>query len=245
MKNRGFVAPSDDFEKLLIYTLRGPVVFETLLTDRIQLSSREWKILNDQGQNPQVYPDRQWFECTAAIPDLIQRSQAAVKIRKPPSLHLIGLELETRSLLDECKPIITHLRERLQKYDPNTISAGLRNHLHAHYLRSLGLALGTGIILNCVLSGLEGTRDCIHEESSAWSEEIVQLSESAKKYRPLGAIAMVICLRFAWMGAADTDAKERVERLLFDYELACIGSTSGGQCGNLMRDFKRFTLQVA
>ncbi|KAL9031291.1 MAG: hypothetical protein Q9196_000673 [Gyalolechia fulgens] len=243
MRSRGFVTPSDDFEKLLIYTLRGPVVFVALLGDRIRFSTREWKILNDQGPKAQVGPDEKWFECIAAVPDLIQRSQAVLKLHKPPSLHFLGSEFETRSLLDDCRLVITTLRKRLQKYDPSSTPAGLRTHLHAHYLRTLGVALGTGIVLNCVLSGLEGTSDGIHEESSAWSGEIVQLSQSAKKYRPLGAMAIVLCLRFAWMGAADADAKATVEALLYDYELTCIGSTSGGPCADLMKDFRRFTLQ--
>ncbi|KAL8941744.1 MAG: hypothetical protein Q9216_002072 [Gyalolechia sp. 2 TL-2023] len=246
VKSRGFIAPNDEFEKLLILTLRGPVVFDALLTDRIHFSSREWKTLNDQGPKTQVHPDGQWFECVAAVPDLIQRSRAAIKLHKPPSLHLLSLELETRSLLDDCKPLIMTFRERLEKYDPSSTPTAIRDHIHANHLRVLGLALGTGIILNCVLGALEGTSDYLGEESSAWSEEIVQLSQVARKYLPLGAMAMVICLRFAWVGAADTVAKEGVKALLYDYELACMGTTSDeGNCGDLNQDLRRFTLQDA
>lgn len=244
MKSRGFVTPDDDFEKLLTLTLRGPVVFEALLTDKIRYSSHEWKLFNAQGPETQLHTEGQWFECIAVVPDLIQRCRAAVKLHEPPSLHLLSLELETRSLLDRCTSIITVLRERLEKYDPELMPAILRNNLHAHYLRSLGLAFGTGIILNCIIGGLEGTSDCVPEESSTWSEEIVQLSEKAKKYRPLGAMAMILCLRFACLGAAEAAAQERVKALLYDYELACIGITSvESKCGDLTHDFRRFTLQ--
>ncbi|KAI4180389.1 MAG: hypothetical protein L6R41_007268 [Letrouitia leprolyta] len=244
MKSRGFITPDDEFEKLLILTLRGPVVFEALLTDKIRFSSHEWKLFNTQDPKAQAHPEGQWFECIAVVPDLIQRCRAAVKLHEPPSLHLLSLELETRSLLDKCTSIITVLRERLEQYDPKIISAVLRNHLHAHYLRSLGLALGTGIALNCIISGLEGTSDCTPNESSSWSEEIVDLSETAKKYRPLGAMAMILCLRFACLGAADAAAQERLRTLLYDYELACVGITSAeGKCGDLTQDFRRFTLQ--
>ena len=213
------------------------------MTDRIQFSSHEWKLLNEQYPGPPNLPDGEWFDCIAAIPDLLQRSKAALRLFQPPSLHLLKLEFETGSLLTECKRLIIVLRERLQNYDPLSISASLRDHIHAHYLRSVGLALGTGIILNCILSGLEGRVETKNEESSLWSEEIVSLSQIAKKYRPLGAMAMLICLRMAWLGAADPDAREEVEALLHDYDTVCLGGVPSDQCSDLVQGLRRFTLQ--
>ncbi|KAL8753175.1 MAG: hypothetical protein Q9184_005495 [Pyrenodesmia sp. 2 TL-2023] len=243
MKSRGFVEPSDQFERNLMNTLRGPVVFDALLTDKIQFSSREWNSFIGKGLGPQDSPAAQWLNCIAAVPDLLQRSKAALKLCEPPSLHTLSLELETRSLLEKCTTSISTLRERLQAYDPISTPAELRDHLHALHLRSLGLALSTGILLNCVLSGLEGTSNEICEESSSWSDEIFHLSKLATKYRPLGAMAMGICLKFAWMGAASADARERVEALLIDYCLVCLGSTKGVQYSDLMRMKRRFMLQ--
>ncbi|KAI4190150.1 MAG: hypothetical protein LQ346_004974 [Caloplaca aetnensis] len=243
MKSRGFVEPCDKFERNLLHTLRGPVVFDALLTDKIQFSSREWKSFIGKGLDPSNSSDGQWLNCIAAMPDLLQRSKAALKLCKPPSLQTLSLELETRSLLQELKPTIITLRERLQAYDPNSTPAELRDHLHAHYLRSLGLAISTGIALNCVLSGLEGTTAEICEESSLWSDEIFDLSKIAAKYRPLGAMAMLICLKFAWMGAATVESRARIEALLIDYSLACVGTAQEvGYC-DLTWMKKRFTLQ--
>lgn len=219
-------------------------VFDALLTDKIQFSSREWKSFIGKGLDPTNSRDGQWLNCIAAVPDLLQRSKAALKLCDPPSLQTLALELETRSLLGKCTPTITTLRGRLQAYDPYSTSAELRDHLHAHHLRTLGLALSTGILLNCVLSGLEGTTSNeICEESASWSDEIFELSKLATKYLPLGAMAMLICLKFAWMGAASADARERIEALLLDYYLACMGSTKDLQCSDLTRMKRRFTLQ--
>ncbi|KAL8677132.1 MAG: hypothetical protein Q9186_006407 [Xanthomendoza sp. 1 TL-2023] len=115
--------------------------------------------------------------------------------------------------------------------------------MHAHYLRSLGLAMATGIILNCVLSGLEGTTDWIREESSSWSEEITHLSHLATEYRPLGSMAMILCLRIAWMGAVSPGAKREIEDLLFDYDKACLGSPAQSLSCDMTRAMRRFTLQ--
>ncbi|KAL8652301.1 MAG: hypothetical protein Q9210_002759 [Variospora velana] len=243
MKSRGFVKPKDDFERTLISTLRGPVVFEALLADTIHFCSEDWKTLNEQSSEGATLPEVQWFTCIAAVPDLLQRSRAALKLYGTPSLHLLPFELETRSLLDDCRSIITTLRERLHGYDPNKQPPELRNHLHAHYLRSLALALGTGIILNCVLSGLEGTLDYVREESSRWSDEIVLLALSATQYQPLGSMAIELCLRFAWMGAASAEAREAVKVLLADYDAACLGGPTDYPCNDLTRVMRRFTLQ--
>ncbi|KAI4087340.1 MAG: hypothetical protein LQ344_006834 [Seirophora lacunosa] len=246
MKGRGFAKAKDKFEEMLLGTLRGPVVFESLLADKIHFCSEDWKLINAQGPETAELPEGQWFSCIAAVPDLLQRSRAAIRLHGIPSLHLLGYELEARSLLDVCTSVITTLRQRLHDYDPSNQPAELRNHLHAHYLRSLALALGTGIILNCVLSGLEGTRDdWLSEESSLWSQEIVLLALRAAQYRPLGAMALELCLRFAWMGAASAEAKEGIVALLAEYDEACMGglTTDIHGCTDLTRTLKRFTLQ--
>ncbi|KAI4270330.1 MAG: hypothetical protein L6R38_007164 [Xanthoria sp. 2 TBL-2021] len=243
LMSRGFAKPRDDFERQLMLTLRGPVVFEALLTDNIQLSSRDWKILNGGiPDSSHKYLDGQWFTCIADVPDLIQRSKAALILHEPPSLHLLGLELEVRALLEDIKPIITKTRDRLDSFDGTSVPAVLSNHLQAHYFRSLAMALGVGIILNCVLSGLEGTSTTICEESVLWSEEIVQLAEICTIYRPLGSMAMLIALRMAWPGAGCAAAKERIESLLVEYG-ACVGLTEETECGDLGQMQRRWTLQ--
>ncbi|KAL8924496.1 MAG: hypothetical protein Q9172_002661 [Xanthocarpia lactea] len=219
-------------------------VFDALLTDKIHFSSQEWELINVSPPEYQKVPDGRWIDCIAAIPDLLQRCKAALIMSSAPGLHLLALELETRSLLEDCKGIITTLRERLQNYDPVNKPPQLRGHVHAHFLRSLALALATGITINCVLSGLEGTSDWVCEDSSTWSEEIIDLAEHAIMYRPLGSMAMLICLRIAWMGAANSSARKEIELLIFEWDRTCMGlsenDTTLSELGRMMR---RFTLQ--
>ncbi|KAL9601232.1 MAG: hypothetical protein Q9219_002637 [cf. Caloplaca sp. 3 TL-2023] len=202
---------------------------------------REWSIINEQGRKPQTDPDGRWFNCLAAVPDLIQRCQSAIRLHRPPSSYLLSLEFETRGLLHDCEQIITVLRGRLQKLDTGSIPSGVNSHLHALYLKSLGLALGTGIILHLMLSGLEGMPHHVSEESSLWSEEIVRLSRLAVKYQPLGAMAMTLCLQFAWLGAPNADAKVNVETLLCEYNGACLGDPWIDH--SLQKSLGRFTFQ--
>ncbi|CAL8577473.1 hypothetical protein XPA_003301 [Xanthoria parietina] len=242
--SRGFAKPRDDFDKLLMLTLRGPVVFEALLTDNIQLSSHDWKMLiGGFPASIHDHVDGQWFACIAHVPDLIERSKAALIMHEPPSLNLLSLELEVRALLEDIRPIITKSRDRWDSFDATAVPGVLSNHLQAHYPRSLAMALGAGIILNCMLSGLEGASStAVCEESVLWSEEIVQLAEICRIYRPLGSLAMFIVLRMAWCGAACAEAKGRIEAMLFEYG-ACLGLTEETECGNLGSLQRRWTLQ--
>lgn len=187
--------------------------------------------------------DGQWFACIAHVPDLIERSKAALIMHEPPSLNLLSLELEVRALLEDIRPIITKSRDRWDSFDATAVPGVLSNHLQAHYPRSLAMALGAGIILNCMLSGLEGASStAVCEESVLWSEEIVQLAEICRIYRPLGSLAMFIVLRMAWCGAACAEAKGRIEAMLFEYG-ACLGLTEETECGNLGSLQRRWTLQ--
>ncbi|KAL8845937.1 MAG: hypothetical protein Q9221_008938 [Calogaya cf. arnoldii] len=235
--------PRDEFERQLVLTLRGAVVFEALLTDTIRLSTRDWELLT--GGFPDAYHkylDGQWFTCIAGLPDLFQRSKAALILEEPPSLHFLGLELEVRALLENIKPIITKTRDRLDSFNGTSVPAVLGNHLQAHYLRSLAMALGVGIILNCLLSGLEGTSAAINEESVAWSDEIVKLAGICTMYRPLGSMSMLVALRMAWPGAGCEEVKERIQALLVEYG-ACMGLTEETDSGALDTMKRRWTLQ--
>ncbi|KAL8677712.1 MAG: hypothetical protein Q9186_005896 [Xanthomendoza sp. 1 TL-2023] len=218
-------------------------VFEALLANTIHLTSREWKTLNaGTPEHFHKYLDGQWFTCIADVPDLIQRSKAALILHEPPSLHLLNLELEVRALLEDINPMITRLRDRNDTFDKNAVPALISNHLGTHYLRSLAMALGVGIILNCVLSGLEGTSMIVCEESTLWSDEIVRIAEICTVYRPLGSMNMLVALRMAWAGAARLESKERIETLLVEYG-ACVGLIEDSKCCDLGQMQRRWTLQ--
>ncbi|KAL8842043.1 MAG: hypothetical protein Q9176_002981 [Flavoplaca citrina] len=243
LTSRGLAEPRDEFGKRLVLTLRGPVVFEALLTNNIQLSTREWKILSEGtfGGHDNA-PDVKWFMCITDVPDLIQRSKAALILHEPPSLHLLSLELEVRALLDHIRPVITRLRDRFDNFDAKSFPEKLSDQLRAHYMRSLAMGLGVGIVLNCVLSGLEGTPTVVCDESVLWSDEIVRIAELAVVYRPLGSMAMLIALRMAWSGVWLRESKARIEELLKEYGLS-VGLTEDSDCSDLGPMQRRWTLQ--
>ncbi|KAI9842413.1 MAG: hypothetical protein M1837_007158 [Sclerophora amabilis] len=244
LKSRGYSGPSSDFERTLLMTLRGPVVFEALVNDKIQFSQQEWKYLVESGlENDNI--DGDWFRYLACLPDLMLRCRRALHYSSTiPDTSLPDLISETYSLLEKCKINIAALRDRLRAFELESSPFGKVTLLHAHRVRLLGLALTTGIFLSCILSSLSGMPLYLCSEASQWSYEIFHLSEVAVRYLPLGSMAMVFCLNAAWIGTASEDLREKLKTLLAAYTEACLGhSTATDLTANLHWMERRFTLK--
>ena len=220
----------------MLLTLRGSVFIEALLNDRIQFSRQEWDILVEQRLNNSL--DGKPIQILARVPDLMKRSKTA-RSKRTFSMELTDLKIETNALRKECKTVVTIYRDGLRNFDAAKVPNHLKPHLHAHQLRMLGLQLTAGLILDCVLVALNGPasydvdsytsgdivndQTSIREESSQWSDEILQLSGIAKIYQPLGALLFLQALVLAWICARDAESREKTKALLMQYEKACLG----------------------
>ena len=141
-------------------------------------------------------------------------------------LSLINLTLEIKSTLERCSINITELRERLSVFERGPQSLGTSDLLHTIHLRLLGMALLTGIIFSCMYHVLLCRPLSSDSDAAQWSREILELAHIAAKYRPLGAMAMIVCLDLAWVGAADDDVRREIKILLAEYHRECMGQIS-------------------
>jgi hypothetical protein len=214
------------------------------VNDKIRFSQQEWKCLVESGLEGGGI-DGDWFRYLACLPDLMQRCKRALHCSSIISdTSLLDLKSETNSLLEDCKINITALRDRLTAFEEDPTPFRMTAFLHAHRVRLLSLALTTGIILSCILSSLSGKPLRLCSQSSQWSHEILHLAEVAVRYQPLGSMAMILCLRVAWIGTASENIREKIKTLLADYEKACQGHPSSTDLtANLEWMERRFTLK--
>lgn len=149
------------------------------------------------------------------------------------------------------QPVLEALRERIKDHHAST-SCGRKGGLlvfwrvmHAHYARSFALQLAIVIILNSMLIALGSVKLKLDLaiESSKMSEEIVQLAEEVKGYRPLGSLYMVLCLALAWLGADNGEAKSQIQDLLLEHQKDTMGATSSVSASGLDWIEKRFMLK--
>ncbi|KAI4193857.1 MAG: hypothetical protein LQ350_008118 [Teloschistes chrysophthalmus] len=190
-------------------------------------------------------PGGRFVEHLAYVPDLTKRAKAVMQRHVFPHPAWTKLRHEVDELRDQSKEDIDQCRTSLQTFDPNSAPPKFVEHLHASYLRLLSLALGTGIIINWILLFLLGSDDVISCESAEWAEEIIVLSEIAKQYQPLGALAMDMGLRFAWFGATEASTKAKIQALIKDYERASTGKESGSDIDCYEPLMKRLSLEEA
>ena len=185
------------------------------------------------------------IQCLARVPNILQLCREASPCALLSESALLELKYEIQSMRQDCKAMTVELRDRLSTFNLNSAPVTLRAHVHALYLSLYGMGLATGIILNCILNMLGD--DCVRlcEESSHYSSEIFQVAKSAVKYQPLGSLAMVIWLVVAWLGAPNSDTKERVHSLLSDYQRACAGSSASNLTADLESIRTRFTSKAA
>ena len=234
LKHRGFHGPDDDFERILLLTLRGPVVgpssvtieiyitnslkiFEALWNDNIQLSQQEWRdLVLSKLDNSSVVTA--WLTYLATVPDLRRRCMYAMRHASTVSSpSLTDLASETKSTLERCSINLVELRERLN---------GMTGLVYVDRLRSLSMALFTAIIFGCMYDALSCRPLSSGSVAAQWSREILQLAYIAVKYRPLGSMTMIVCLEVAWVGAADEMIRREIKTLLSEYHRECMGQIS-------------------
>lgn len=234
LKHRGFHGPDDKFEKILLMTLRGPVVgpssvnfevfstnflkiFEALWNDNIQLSQQEWRdlVLSKLENSSNITA---WLTYLATVPDLRRRCMYAMQYASTYSSPILAdLAFEIKSTLERCNIHIIELRERLN---------GMSGLLYVDRVRLLSMALFTGIIFSCMYHALSCRPLRSDSDAAQWSREILQLAYIAVKYQPLGSMTMIVCLEVAWLGAADVDVRREIKILLAEYHRGCMGQIS-------------------
>lgn len=218
-------------------------VVESLVNDKIDLTEEEWTNLVENDLDPGA--DGKWLQCMTAVPRLVRRSQhalsSATSSNRCDSVNM--MILGTDVLRQECKTAIAAARSRFDGFDESRVSAGFISHYHATYMRSLAMALSTGVLLNCVRRRLANDSPLVQEELSRWSVEILALAEAALQYRPLGSASMAMCLCIAWTGATDPVVAAKVMNALIEYDRVCLGTVSQIWKDVLVDLEKRFGLE--
>ena len=233
LKSRGRAGPQDDFERMLLLTLRGSVVIEALANNRIRFTREEWEDLVVSDLDTGMV-EGDVMACLSRLPELMQRAREASSQQDLNSLLEVTSEL--RTLYQAYQPTLGRLRMRCSwvedaegSEDPlkavlmrqagpgNPLTPKMRRMVHCHYSKMLAFGAAVAICINSVLAALEGGNAQLREESAQLSLEILGLADTVSVYRPLGAASMVLCLTAAWVGTGDFCVRRRIEAALTDY----------------------------
>jgi hypothetical protein len=204
---------------------------QAIFDTRVQFSAEEWKGLVEdplEDASDDTRFESQSMKCFARVPDLLKRARAALGAAVEDHFVIRDLRQQTRSLRDASAQSRVALCERLGSLNKGFASPEAMPPqfavLHAYYARSVGMALATSILINCLLNALEGDGAELQTETSQLSLEICNLAIEVSCRRPLGTIYMLFVLRIAYVGASEQEAKDRIEALLVDFRGDVYGS---------------------
>jgi hypothetical protein len=216
IKVRSYYNPRDDFEKELLLSLRGPILFEALINPKICFSPEEWKTLVE-SEIDEGTPEGQMMRCLAKAPSLMQRGRAGLR----DQVDLTAVVSETRQQYSILKEILQEMEDRYNTVRDDGIprSTIMLTKVHAHYQRIYGLALAVCLIFNCIYRALDPAYMELDIDAKDFSEKVLCLAEEAAPYRPLGASYILLCLITAWCGSRDEGTKQLVEAAYVDYRM--------------------------
>ncbi|KAF3480357.1 uncharacterized protein GIQ15_05704 [Arthroderma uncinatum] len=217
LKARRYYDPNDEFESKLVLSLRGPVIFEGLLNNKIQFTAEEWKTLVENHLDGAA-PEGKMMRCVAQVPSLLQRAR---KLRRD-GVEDPTLLADAMASYKDAKDAAEELRAKYKKAQlPTEGEFSFKDPIvmaHSFYQRSFGLSLTVAMILNCVVAGIDCENPEFSAESTRYVDEILEIAGSATIYRPLGASFVPLCLMMAWVGTGDVATRKTLEAALKEYE---------------------------
>jgi hypothetical protein len=216
LKVRAYYNARDDFEKELLLSLRGPILFEALINPKIRFNPEEWKTLVE-SELDEGTPEGQTMRCLAKAPNIMESGKASLL----EQVHLSEIIAETRHQYCVLKGILQEMEDRYNTVRDDGIprSTTMLTKVHAHYQRIYGLALAICLIFNCIYRALDPACMELDIDAKDLSEKVLCLAEEAAAYRPLGAGYILLCLLTAWCGSKDEETKQLVEAAYVDYRM--------------------------
>ncbi|KAK5937803.1 hypothetical protein PMZ80_009932 [Knufia obscura] len=215
LRVRGFYNPNDAFERKILLCLRGPVLFESMFNERIDLSPQEWRLLVDASFR-EATPEDEMMRCISHLRDFLRQYR---KARHDQGV-LLDLVSELQVHYRTMQGLLADQRERLGAYEADNAAhfkSSITTRVHSGYQSAFGVGLVIAIAYNCVLSGLSPDDTGLISDSASFVADVLDLAKNACRYRPLGSSYIALCLGAAWVGTMDVNAKLAVERAWDDY----------------------------
>ncbi|KAL4817063.1 hypothetical protein BDW67DRAFT_184138 [Aspergillus spinulosporus] len=217
LKARRSCAPRDDFERVLLLSLRGPVLFEGLFNPRIDLTPTEWTELV-QNELDAGTPEGEMLLNLSRVRDILGR----VKTNEHGLAGLLILQAEMRSLYTKTRKICDMFRIELHKIEdpvqdnpPNPL--GLPPTLfHALTQRFYGLAITIALYMNYALAVITRDPD-VSTNANYLALDMITIAENAIQYRPFGAGYVTVGLIAALMTVKDPGLRALLQAWFDDY----------------------------
>ncbi|KAL5333131.1 hypothetical protein BJX70DRAFT_78845 [Aspergillus crustosus] len=218
LKARKNCAPRDVFERILMLSLRGPVLFEGLFNPNINLTPEEWNelVVSELDANT---PEGSMMRNLSLVPDIMHR----VKTNTDGLAGLLILQAELKSIYTKTREIVDSLGVQVSEIEnstsktiPNPFGLSPRM-LHAHTQRFYGIAITIALYMNYALVLMKVQDPTLSEDAIRLASEMMTVAENAGTYRPFGAAYVSLGLVAAWVAVDKVSVRLLLESWLDDY----------------------------
>lgn len=191
------------------------------MNDKTHLSRQEWYDLVENKLDKDN-PTGQVMRLLSRMPYLMRRARCTIREKGVGSLAVAQLAKECQELGESLQIHLEKTRAYLDRDDLSMLSHPISSPyleptIHAFRLRSYGLALLTGVIINRVTEGLGVITQDTYDQSQYLTEEIIKISMIGRKYRPLGSMCMLPYLSVAYTAADGPERKAICAALINEY----------------------------
>ncbi|KAH6674747.1 hypothetical protein B0J14DRAFT_20899 [Halenospora varia] len=213
----------DNFELEMLMTICAPVVLESFINPRIDLTPFFSRLAEVHGiqHGPRQLAG---FYDNAPIESIKLRSLARIGVYfRDPELYLPEITSAYQELRDDA----AIMRHRLNEWDKLTESSlanctPLQSYpiikLHTHHQAAYGIVTSLSLLLGGILNVFRPFDLVLAEDLITFSAEILRLAKNAKQYRPVGSGYMPFCLVTAWAATDGTTKQIDVEKMLGDWQ---------------------------
>ncbi|KAL3449866.1 hypothetical protein BJX65DRAFT_32321 [Aspergillus insuetus] len=216
LKARKSCKPRDHFERILLLSLRGPVLFEGLFNPNIQFSADEWKELVENELDTGT-PEGTMLAYLARIPNILNR----VRTNTNGHVGLLELQAEMKELYTKTRAICTDFAAELAAIEANKSTTPSKLPpmiLHAHVQRMYGLCITITLYMNYALVAVRTVDHSLATDATFLAFEMLNIAEKAAKYRPFGAAYVTIGLLAALMTVNNEALKTLLKASIIDYQ---------------------------
>lgn len=239
--------PNDEFEEMLLATLRGPLVcdislsdlvtlhatnldkqlFEGLFNPKIQFTDEEWNFIITRHAPKSTPTDiLRMIASWASFPKLTAAvrqswtSKSVTASNQFKDLLKYSRELYSTAMLtlDRIRAVYVQSTQDVEDAKDEESTSRAR-YLYAFNQRMIILAVFTTCYVNCLIRAMlpADERVTLRTEAVGFAKEIVSLAYQAMPLRPLGSAFVPMCLMVAWFAPIDDETRSELKNLWEQY----------------------------
>lgn len=220
IRMRQFTSGRDPFETHLFASLNATLLCQSIANPSIHLTTQEYRKLEKAFLGAAVAAQNiQPWLLMVRISELMAHGRRAIT----SGLCLDALATAAEEVDASMQLVLSGVRERLRALEVQACGDSFDIRTHASYQRLYGVSLAAYAILLCAWRTLSPGHATLDIAVSGLCYEVLQLTQSAQAYRPLGAVWTVHTIICTWCATQDIDLKAKVENAFLDYQRDAMG----------------------